>query len=60
MAFLPGGSVFIAVIFHQVQKMNIYESRKVMPDSEMHSARRQYDSRPMPEEPGQQINKSGL
>lgn len=55
-----GGSVFIAVIFHQVHKMNIYESRKVMPDSEMHSAGRQSDSWPMPEEPGRQTNKSGL
>ncbi|KAL7398781.1 hypothetical protein ABVT39_015207 [Epinephelus coioides] len=31
-----------------------------MPDSEMHSARSQYDSWPLPEEPGRQINKSGL
>lgn len=58
MAFLPGGSVFIAVIFRQVQKMNIYESRKVMPGSEMHSAGRQSDSWPLPEEPGRQINKA--
>lgn len=54
-----GGSGFcFAVIFHPVQKMNIYESRKVMPKREMHSAGRLSDSWPMPEESGRQINKS--
>lgn len=58
MAFLPVGSVFTAVLFHHMQKMNICESRKVTPDSEMRSARKQCDSWTMPEEPGRQINKS--
>lgn len=45
--------MFIAVILYQVLKMNIYESREVMADSEMHSVRRRhYDSWPIPEEPG--------
>lgn len=38
--------------------MNIYESRKVMPNREMNSAGRLSDSWPMPEESGRQINKS--
>lgn len=38
--------------------MNIYESRKVMPNRAMHSAGRLSDSWPMPEESGLQINKS--
>lgn len=58
MAFLLEEIVFIAVVSHQVKKMNIYESRKVMPESEMHSAGSQSDSWPMPEEPGRQINKA--
>lgn len=52
--------MFVSVIFNRVQKMNIYESRKVMPDSEMYSASRQYDSWPLLAEPGRQINKGGL
>lgn len=57
MVFLPVGSVFAAVIFHQMQKINIYKSRKVMPDSEMHPGRRQNDSWTTPEKAGRQINK---
>lgn len=60
MAFLPVGNMFTAVLFHPMQKMNIYESRKVMADSEMHSARKQHDSWTTPKEPGRQINKGGL
>lgn len=52
--------VFIGVIFHLVRKMNIYESRKVMLDSKMHSAGRLSDSRPMLEETGRQIHQSRL
>lgn len=57
--FAPWGKCIVAVFFpHHVQKMNIYESRKVVPDGKMHSAARPSDSWPMPEEPGRQINKS--
>lgn len=49
----------VVVIFHPVQKINIYESRKVMPSREMHSAGRLSDSWPTPEESGRQINKGG-
>lgn len=45
---------FVRVIFHQVQKMNIYVIRKDMPNSTIRSVWKQNDSWLMPEEPSQQ------
>lgn len=58
-SFCTMGEVYCSCFFpHHVQKMNIYESRKVVPDGKMHSAARPSDSWPMPEEAGRQKNKS--
>lgn len=59
MAFVPWGSVFVGVIFHQVKKMKIYESRKEVLGNEIHSAKRWSDSWSMPEESNRYTREEG-